>query len=579
MNILGISCFYHDSAAALVQDGRIMAAAPEERFTGVKHDPAFSLNAARFCLNNAGLNIEDINHVVFYDKPFLKFDRIISGYLQTAPFSYAAFRKAIPLWLKEKIWLPQIIKKELGFTGEVLFLEHHLSHAAGVYYSSPFDRAAVLTVDGVGEWATASIGKAIGNKIELHKVMNYPHSLGLLYSAFTYFLGFRVNSAEYKVMGLASYGNPVFADLIEKEIVKIFDDGSLHLNLKYFNYHRGRTMTNARFEKLFGRLRRNPESALTDSDRDIAASIQAITEKILFKMAVHCRRVTGESRLCLSGGVALNCAAAGKLLKSGVFEDIYIQPSATDSGGAIGAALYFDYALSGREKTGGQDYLNLGPVFRPNDIESFLRENKIPFRQLTNTEIAPALAAQLAQGKIVGLFQGPMEFGPRALGFRSLLADPRDPAMKEKINRAVKFREPFRPFAPVVLGEKASGYFDCDRPSPYMLFNFEVLPEAREKIPAVTHIDGTARIQTVSRNQNPRLYDILTEFEKITGLPVLLNTSFNLRGYPIVRTPKEAFAAFVSSGIDILLLENCLIEKTDLDVKAFASFRLTAKGD
>ena len=579
MNILGLSCFYHDAAAAIVKDGRLTAAAQEERFTGIKHDADLPSQAAVFCLEKAKLSMDDIDYVVFYDKPFTKFDRILASYLKTVPLSYPVFRKAIPVWLREKLWLPQIIGKKLGYSGKILFLEHHLSHAAGAYYSSPFDRAAILTVDGVGEWATASTGKGAGSKIELSRVMNYPHSVGLLYSAFTYFLGFQVNSAEYKVMGLAPYGEPKYADMIRDNIVRIFNDGSIHLNLKYFKYHYGLEMTGKKFERLFGRPKRHPESELTDSDRDIAASIQKVTEEIIFKMADHTKKITGESRLCLSGGVALNCAAAGKLLQSGMYDDIYIQPASSDSGCAAGAALYVWHSFNTVAKVQNQPYFDLGASYNAEEVRDFLRQIDAPFRTLNPEELPDYAAGQIAGGKIVALFQGAMEFGPRALGFRSILADPRANDMKERINRAVKFREPFRPFAPAVIEEKTVEYFEGSRKSPYMLFNFDVRPEKREIIPAVTHYDGTARIQTVSREDNRILYEILSRFEQRTGVAVLLNTSFNLRGHPIVRTPRDAFATFISSGIDILIMENVVLDKSNLNTEMFRAFKITGGTD
>ncbi|MCX6829069.1 MAG: carbamoyltransferase [candidate division Zixibacteria bacterium] len=579
MNILGISCFYHDAAAALVVDGALRAAAQEERFTGTKHDPEFPINAIRFCLEKENLDISHIDGIVFYDKPFTKFDRILQSYFQTVPKSYPAFRKAIPVWLRRKLWLPSIIKKELQYKGPIYFVEHHLSHAAGTYYTSPFERAAILTIDGVGEWATASIGKGVGNRIELSWAMNYPHSVGLLYSAFTYFLGFQVNSAEYKVMGLAPYGRPLYAELIRKELVQIFDDGSIHLNMKYFKYHYGLEMTGRRFDKLFGRTRRNPESELTDSDRDLAASIQEVTGEIILKMANHAKKITGENNLCLSGGVALNCTAAGHLLQKRIFDNIHIQPAASDCGGAVGAALYMYYSLTGADKINNQPYFTLGPSYNNEDIEKYLTGIGAPYSIRPETELIDYIAGWLSQGKIVALLYGPMEFGPRALGFRSILASPQDAAMKARINSAVKYREPFRPFAPVVLEEKVSAYFENGKSSPYMLFNFDVKPDQREKIPAVTHIDGTARIQTVNCEQNPRLYGILKEFERRTGVAVLLNTSFNLRGRPIVRTPQEAFATFISSGIDALVMENCALAKETLPAGKFENLRIATKED
>lgn len=581
MNILGVSCFYHDSAAALIQDGIITAAAAEERFSGKKHDADFPGDAIAFCLEKAGLGIEEIDYITFYDKPLLKFDRILSSYLQTAPKSYGAFRKAIPIWLREKIWLPQTIKKELGYDGEILFTEHHQAHAAGAFFSSPFEQAAILTIDGVGEWATASIGRGEKNKIELLFRQDYPHSVGLLYSAFTYYLGFQVNSSEYKVMGLAPYGEPKYAELIRTKLVEIGENGAISLNMKYFHYHYGLTMTGKRFKKLFGRSRRLPEQEIEQFHKDIASSLQCVTEEIIFKMADHALDLTGEKYLCLSGGVALNCTAAGKLLKRERTKDIslYIQPAATDSGGAIGAALYVYHGLSGKREIAEQNYLRLGPSYSASDIEQFLDGHDIAARRLTEAERSKRCAEYLGHGKIVAIFQGEMEFGPRALGFRSILADPRDPEMKARINEAVKFREPFRPFAPVVLEEKASEYFDCTGPSPYMLLNFFVHPEKRSEIPAVTHVDGSSRIQTVNAGQNKALYDIIREFETLSGTPVLLNTSFNLRGHPIVRTPEQAFATFISSGIDILIMENFLIEKSSLDHEKYRRLGITAGQD
>lgn len=579
MNILGISCFYHDAAAALAIDGVPVAGAQEERFTGCKHDADFPIHAINFCLEKGGLKIEDIDAVFFYDKPFLKFDRILNGYLQTVPLSYPAFRLAIPVWLREKLWTPHVIKSKLHYHGDIYFIEHHLSHAAGSYYTSPFDRAAILTVDGVGEWATASIGKASGTDIKIIKTMNYPHSVGLLYSAFTYFLGFTVNSSEYKVMGLSPYGQPLYADLIEREIVKVFADGSIHLDLKYLKFHHGLTMTSKRLERLLGRPRCESGQELTQSDKDIAASIQAVTEKIIFSMACHTREITGENNLCMAGGVALNCAATGKLLKSGLFEQIHVQPASSDSGGAVGAALYGHYALTGQNKKIKIPASPPGPLYKSADISNFLGENKIPHTKHPLPELAGLVAQRLAEGKIVGLFQGPMEFGPRALGFRSILADPRDSDMKARLNEAVKFREPFRPFAPVVTQDRAGEYFDCDGPSPYMLFNFIVREDKRSRIPAVTHIDGTARIQTVNERENPFLYDILNEFDRLTGVPVLLNTSLNLRGWPIVRTPRAAFATFISSGLDILIMEDCLLDKSVIIPADFPSYKIMSRTD
>jgi carbamoyltransferase len=563
MNILGISCFYHDAAAALVSNGRLVAACSEERFTRIKHDPELPEQAVAYCIEKAGIAMSDIDYVAFYDKPLLKFERILSGYMAEPFRAFRAAFQAFPIWLNRKLWTYHVIHKELGFDKEVLFLPHHLSHAAGTFFGSPFDRSAILTVDGVGEWATASFGTGFDNRVKLLAEMTYPHSVGLLYSAFTYFLGFHVNSAEYKVMGLAPYGKPVFTDLIEDKLVRIHDDGSIHLNMKYFTFHRGLTMTGRRFEKLFGKERRTPEAQLNQFHNDVAASIQAVTEKIVVRMGRHVREVTGEDKLCMSGGVALNCKANGVLLREGVFDEIYVQPAAGDSGGAVGAALYAYHRITGEAKQ-SQPFFGLGPSYTSESVKQFLEANDIPFEDLTPGETASVVAQKIADGAIVGVYQGAMEFGPRALGFRSILADPRDNKMKEKINAAVKYREAFRPFAPAVLAEDASDYFDTSVASPYMLFNFEVRPDKRSVIPAVTHVDASSRIQTVSRGDNPLLYDIISEFKRLTGVAVVLNTSFNLRGHPIVNRPEEAFATFCSGGIDILLFERYIVNKLEL---------------
>jgi len=560
MKILGISCFYHDSAAALVIDGTLVAAAHEERFTRIKHDPELPSNAVGFCLNKAGLSINDLDYIAFYDKPLTKFDRIITGYMAVPFHSYRAFLWGLPIWLRRKLWADHVIHKELGYEGEVLYLPHHLSHAAGTFFSSPFDRAAILTIDGVGEWANASYGVGENNRVKLLAEMHYPHSVGLLYSAFTYYLGFRVNSAEYKVMGLAPYGKPRFAELVEDKLVKIHDDGSIHLNLDYFTFHFGLTMTGSKFEKLFGQQRRTPESKIEPFHEDVAASIQAVTEKIVLKMASHVREQTGMDKLCMSGGVALNCKANGVLLKRGVFDEIYIQPASSDAGGAVGAALYTHYRLTGENKK-PQPFFGIGPRYTEQDMRTILDSNQVPYSHDSSDGHLARLAHEIAGGKIVAIYQGAMEFGPRALGFRSIVADPRDNKMKEKINAAVKYREPFRPFAPAVLAEHASEYFYCTGESPYMLFNYTVAEDKRRLIPAVTHVDNSARIQTVAEKDNPFFYKLLLQFRAVTGIPVLLNTSFNLRGHPIVNTPEDAFTTFCSSGIDFLLFENYLIDK------------------
>lgn len=578
MNILGISCFYHDSAAALVVDGSLTAAASEERFSRIKHDPELPKNAVAFCLKSAGLKMCDIDYVVFYDKPFTKFERILTGYMSVPLFSYSSFRLAVPIWLRRKLWVNQIIEKELEYEKEVLYVPHHMSHAAGAFFGSPFEKAAILTIDGVGEWATASYGIGENNRIELFKEMHYPHSVGLLYSAFTYYLGFQVNSAEYKVMGLAPYGKPEFQKLIEDEIVRICDDGSIFLNLKYFNFHYGQTMTGSRIEKLFGNKRREEESAIEPFHENVAASIQAVTEKIVFKMALHVKETTRQDNLCLSGGVALNCTSNGLLLKKNLFENIYAQPAAGDAGGAIGAALYAHYKMTGDSKK-PQPFFEIGPSYQQDEIKDFLENDSIPYLFSDADENLKLLAAKIAEGAIVGFYDGSMEFGPRALGFRSIVADPRNNAMKEKINAAVKYREPFRPFAPAVLKEKAEEYFDCEGEAPYMIFNFTVHEDKRSKIPAVTHVDNSARIQTVSARDNPTFYKLISEYEKITDVPVLLNTSFNMRGYPIVNTPKEAFETFCTGGIDILYLQGYLLFKENIAQNTISKYKLVKKFD
>ncbi len=571
MKILGVSCFYHDSAAALLADGTLVAAAGEERFTRIKHDAELPANAVAFCLDRAGLRINDLDYIAFYDKPLAKFERIITGYT-AAPFrSYRAFMRAIPVWLRRKLWVDHVIHQELGYDGQVLFLPHHLSHAAGAFFSSPFNKAAILTIDGVGEWASASYGLGNNNSVKLLAEMHYPHSVGLLYSAFTYYLGFQVNSAEYKVMGLAPYGKPRYAPLIEQELVKIHDDGSIHLNLKYFTFHHGLTMTGAKFEKLFARPRRAPESQVEPFHEDVAASIQTVTEKIVLKMARHVKDKTGMDRLCMAGGVALNCKANGVLLRERVFDEIYVQPASGDAGGAVGAALYAHYRLTGESKK-QQPFFDIGPCYTDHSIRAFLDTNLIPYRQVSPDKLLPKLAKVISEGKIVAIFQGAMEFGPRALGFRSIVADARDAGMKEKINAAVKYREHFRPFAPAVLVEDSSDYFDCSGCYPYMLFNFTVAENKRQVIPAVTHVDNTSRIQTVAQKDNPFFYDLLIHYKQLTGVPVLLNTSFNLRGHPIVNTPGEAFATFCSGGIDFLIMESYLMDKSRMPKEVLERF-------
>ena len=578
MKILGISCFYHDAAAALVVDGRLVAAASEERFSRIKQDPEFPVQAIEFCLEKAGSRAAELDYVVFYDKPFTKFDRILTGYMATPFKSIKSFQMAMPIWLRQKLWISSIIDKELGYKGEILYLPHHLSHAAGAFFGSPFEKSAILTIDGVGEWATASYGIGDNNKIELLREMHYPHSVGLLYSALTYYLGFQVNSAEYKVMGLAPYGKPIYQELIEENIVRICEDGSIFLNMDFFNYHFGQTMTGEKLELLFGKPRRTPESGMEEFHENVAASIQAVTEKIVMKMAAHIREETGMNRLCLSGGVALNCKVNGLLLKQGLFDEIYAQPASGDAGGAVGAALYTHYQVSGEDRK-NQPFFGIGPSYSDNEVEQFLDEFKISYRAGGLDLHIKYAAEQIVAGKILGLFQNGMEFGPRALGFRSIVADARNNRMKEKINAAVKYREQFRPFAPAVLEEKAADYFDCSSPAPYMLFNFYVNKDKQDIIPAVTHIDNSSRIQTVSKSDNPVFHQLISEFEKLTGVSVLLNTSFNMRGYPIVNTPREAFETFCTGGIDILLMESTLIVKDDISADIINRFKLDKKFD
>ncbi|WP_457566179.1 carbamoyltransferase family protein [Caldithrix abyssi] len=585
--ILGISAFYHDSAAVILKDGEIIAAAQEERFTRKKHDHAFPQRAIAYCLKEAGISARQLDHVVFYEKPFLKFNRILETYLTTAPLGIRSFLMAIPVWLGQKLWIPDLIRKELNYNGPLYFAEHHESHAASAFFPSPFSRAAILTMDGVGEWATSSIGLGRDNAIELLFEQQFPHSLGLLYSAFTYFTGFKVNSGEYKVMGLAPYGEPRFVQTILEELLDLKEDGSFKLNMKYFNYLGGLTMTGRRFAQLFGGPPRKPEAPLTQREMDLAASVQQVTEEIVLRMARHVKKITGEKKLCLAGGVALNCVANGKLLRSGLFDDLWIQPAAGDAGGALGAALliHYHYLKNKRqsdEKLDRQKGSYLGPQFSDEQIKTFLRSVGAPFEELAEDQLYEKVAAELAKGKVVGWFQSRMEFGPRALGNRSILGDARHPQMQRIMNLKIKFRESFRPFAPAVLEEEASAWFKIDRPSPYMLLVADVHPEKRltsdqdmhlkglerlkinrSQIPAVTHVDYSARLQTVNAQTNPRFYRLLKAFQAKTGCPVLINTSFNVRGEPIVATPQEAYQCFLRTEMDWLAMGRCLLRKED----------------
>ncbi len=591
--ILGLSAFYHDSAAALIVDGRPVAAAQEERFSRRKHDERFPTQAVAFCLQKAGIGVEDLDWVGFYDKPLLKFERLLETYLGVAPRGLRSFRVAMPPWLSSKLSLPRLIRKELGegYQRRVIFAEHHQSHAASAFYPSPFEEAAILTVDGVGEWATASFGAGRGHRIDLTHQLRFPHSLGLLYSAFTYYCGFRVNSGEYKLMGLAPYGEPTYADLIRDRLLDLKPDGSFRMDMRYFNYCSGLTMTSGRFHRLFGGPPRRPESPIEQKQMDLAASVQVVTEEILMRMARYVHQSTGLNRLCLAGGVALNAVANGRLLREGPFEDIWIQPAAGDAGGALGVAQLIWHQLLGKPRIpaspDGQNGSLLGPVFDDPAIERYLRSVEAPYQRCEDdTELCEAVASELAEGKVVGWFQGPMEFGPRALGARSILGDPRRPEMQSVMNRKIKFRESFRPFAPSVLKEKAADFFDisAEHESPYMLLvlpvlnlpdppdngapntptGFERLQIPRGPIPAVTHVDGSARVQTVDQERNPLYHQLLKAFERRTGCPVLINTSFNVRGEPIVNTPADAYRCFRSTDIDVLAIGRCLLRKSDL---------------
>jgi carbamoyltransferase len=595
MRVLGISAFYHDSAAALVEDGRIVAAAQEERFTRKKHDSSFPKNAIAYCLKEAGAELDELDHAVFYDKPFLKFERLLETYLAFAPRGFRSFQMAMPLWLKEKLFQKSLLKGELKKFAQsfdvnrLLFCEHHLSHAASAFYPSPFEDAAVLTMDGVGEWATTSAAMGSGKNLEVFQEIHFPHSLGLLYSAFTYYTGFKVNSGEYKVMGLAPYGEPKYKKLILDNLIDLKPDGSFRLDLSYFNYCTGLTMTNERFSALFGEPVRSPEELLTNFHMDIAASIQAVLDEVVLRLARGLAKKTGSKNLCLAGGVALNCVANGKVLLDGAFENIWIQPAAGDAGGAIGAALAATHIFKDQpRKTNGGDGMFgsfLGPSFSQTEIEQRLLTSGARFTVLSEDEMIAKTVAALADQQAVGWFQGRMEFGPRALGARSILGDPRAPTMQRNLNLKVKYRESFRPFAPSVLREDVSDWFELDSDSPYMLlvggvrkdrcrsmtpdelvlFGIDKLNIARSEIPAVTHVDYSARIQTVHANTNPLFHRLLTGFKEKTGCPVLVNTSFNVRGEPIVCTPEDAFRCFMGNELDLLVVGNCILKKDTQD--------------
>jgi carbamoyltransferase len=594
LRILGISAFYHDSAAALVEDGAITAAAQEERFTRKKHDAGLSIHAFGFCLTRAGVGLEE---VVFYDKPFLKFERLLETYLAFAPRGFQSFKMAIPIWLREKLFQKDLLRKKFrvfdpafDWKNKLLFAEHHQSHAASAFFPSPFEEAAILTMDGVGEWATTSVGQGSGNRLEMTKEIHFPHSLGLLYSAFTYYTGFRVNSGEYKVMGLAPYGEPKYAGLILDNIIDLKDDGTFRLDQSYFDYCTGLRMTNDKFDALFGGPRRRADELLTQRHMDLAASIQAVTEEAVLRLTRGLKAETGVKNLCLAGGVALNCVANGKVLRDAKFDNVWVQPAAGDAGGALGAALTAYHLFQGQPRTldGPLDAMQgsyLGPAFEQSDIEARLSKAGAKFEVLTEEDVIASTAQEINDGKAVGWFQGRMEFGPRALGGRSILGDARSATMQKTLNLRVKYRESFRPFAPSVLREDVADWFEMDADSPYMLmvadvvesrrrdmteaekalFGIDKLNVPRSDIPAVTHVDYSARIQTVHRETNPRYHALITRFREISGCPVIVNTSFNVRGEPIVCTPEDAFHCFMGSDIEILVAGNCRLKKEDQD--------------
>jgi carbamoyltransferase len=588
MYILGISCYYHDSAAALIKDGVIVAAAQEERFTRKKHDFNFPEHAIAYCMKQAGITAHDLSYVTFYDKPLIKFERILETYLAYAPFGIRSFLMAMPLWLKEKLWIPSLIHTDLDYKGPILFPEHHESHAASAFFPSPFERAAFLTMDGVGEWATTSYGVGNGNQLTMKAEINFPHSLGLLYSAFTYFTGFKVNSAEYKVMGLAPYGEPKYVQTIYDHLIDLKEDGSFKMNMDYFNYCAGLTMTNGKFADLFGGPPRKAESRITQREMDLTRSLQEVTEEIMLRMARHVHRETGEQNLVLAGGVALNCVGNGRVLREGPFENIWIQPAAGDAGGALGSALFAWHAYLDNPRTvqSGKDAQRgsyLGPEYSDDELEHFLRMNEVVYTKLDREELVSTVADLIAQEQVIGWFQGRMEFGPRALGARSIIGDARSKKMQSVMNLKIKFRESFRPFAPSVLREKVSDFFQMECESPYMLlvapvaddrkipmtgeqemlFGIDKLNVPRSDIPAVTHVDYSARIQTVNRDDHPLYYELINEFYKKTGCPVIINTSFNVRGEPIVCRPQEAYTCFMRTEMDYLVMGSFVIAKTD----------------
>jgi carbamoyltransferase len=609
MRVLGISAFYHDSAAALVEDGRVTAAAQEERFTRKKHDASFPRQAIAFCLEASGARLSDIDHVVFYDKPFLKFERLLETYIAFAPRGFRSFQMALPLWLKEKLFQKNLLRNHLAeydpdfAPDRLLFAEHHLSHAASAFFPSPFEKAAVLTMDGVGEWATTSAAMGDGNRLEIFQEIHFPHSLGLLYSAFTYYTGFKVNSGEYKLMGLAPYGEPKYAQLILDSLIDLKADGSFRLDMSYFDYCTGLTMTNDRFAQLFGEPVREPDQLLTPFHMDIAASIQAVLEEAVLRLTRSLASQTGARNLCLAGGVALNCVANGKVLRDGKFDSVWIQPASGDAGGAVGAALaaYHQFKQQPRHVVAGDGMSGafLGPEFAQDEIEQRLRAAGARFDVLTNEAMIETTAAALADQLAVGWFQGRMEFGPRSLGARSILGDPRSPAMQKNLNLKVKYRESFRPFAPAVAREDVADWFELDNDSPYMLlvaavrsdrrlamsedeqalFGIDKLNVVRSTVPAVTHVDYSARVQTVSPDTNPLFHRLLIRFKTLTGCPILVNTSFNVRGEPIVCTPEDAFRCFMGNELDMLVVGTCVLRKQDQDPSLKQSYSLDLPPD
>jgi carbamoyltransferase len=561
--VLGLSAYYHDSAAALLKDGVIVAACQEERLSRKKHDAGFPARAVKYVLREAGIGPEQLDAVGFYDKPLLKFERMLSTYIATFPRSFNSFRTAIPVWLHEKLWVPSVIRKELRpYKGPILFAEHHMSHAASAFLVSPFEESAILTVDGVGEWATASYGIGRGSDITLFKEIRFPHSLGLLYSAFTYYLGFKVNSAEYKVMGLAPYGTPVHYDRIMKEMVSLNEDGSFKLNMKYFSYDYGLRMTNGHFSEFFGGPPRKPETWMTEREFDIAASIQKVCEEIVLRMTRYIHGQTGLPNLCMAGGVALNCVANGRVIRETPFKNLFVQPAAGDAGGAVGVAHYLYNTIEKQPRGRAWTHAYLGPGYSDAEIATYLDGAGARYRTLGDRELVEETARLLAEGNVVGWFQGRMEFGPRALGGRSILADPRDAKMRDTLNMKIKFREGFRPFAPSVLADKASQWFEIDCDSPYMLLVAQVR-EGKRCIPSVTHVDNSARLQTVTREESPLYYDLIAAFEKRTGVPVIINTSFNVRGEPIVCTPHDAYLCFMRTNMDQLVLGHHVLDKKE----------------